>query len=79
MAFEHKENTGSLFKNDKKEKDSQPDYKGKANIDGVMKDVAVWVKEGSNGKYFSMSFKPEWKPDSKPESNPFESNEPLPF
>ena len=64
MAFEQKDNTGALFRNDKKEKDSHPDYKGSALIDGVDMWIAAWVKEGKNGKFFSMSFTP--KEDQKP-------------
>jgi hypothetical protein len=36
MAYEHKENKGSLFKNDKKEEEKQPDYTGQANVDGTL-------------------------------------------
>lgn len=55
--MEQKNNTGAIFKNDYKKTDSQPDYKGKAVIDGVQKDVALWVNESKNGnKYFSATF-----------------------
>ena len=41
----------------KKEKETQPDYKGKALIDGVEKEVALWLNESKNGvKYFSAAF-----------------------
>lgn len=46
----------ALFKNENKEKDSQPDYKGWNSKTG--ESVAGWVKEASNGsKYISLTFK----------------------
>ena len=51
--FEHKENTGSIFKNNRKEKDTHPDYKGQINVNGKLLDIALWVKEGSKGSFFS--------------------------
>lgn len=46
----------ALFKNDKKETDNQPDYKGWNKETGDS--VAGWVKEARNGKkYISLSFK----------------------
>ena len=46
----------ALFKNDKKENDKQPDYKGWDKETG--NSVVGWLKEASNGsKYFSLVFK----------------------
>jgi hypothetical protein len=57
MAYQAKPGTFSLFKN-KKEKDTQPDYKGDgADHAGNPIEVAAWLKEGKNGKYMSCSFK----------------------
>lgn len=56
MAYEQKENSGSLFKNDKREKDSHPHAKGSALIDGVEYWVSAWTKDGSKGKFQSLSF-----------------------
>ena len=43
MAYEHKENKGSIFKNEKKEKETHPDYTGQANVDGTVYNVAAWI------------------------------------
>jgi len=57
MAFEQRENSGALFRNDRKEKDTHPDYNGTANIEGVDYYINAWLKEGKSGKFFSFSFK----------------------
>ena len=58
MAYEHREGSGSLFKNHKKEEGSkQPDYRGDAMVNGEVMEVSAWVKEGNNGKFFSLSIK----------------------
>jgi uncharacterized protein (DUF736 family) len=60
MAWEHKEGSGALFKNAKKEKDSHPDYRGDAMVNGTLVEIAGWIKEGKNGgKFFSLSIKPK--------------------
>lgn len=52
-------NRWTLNKNDRKESDSHPDYKGKINIDGVDYWLDGWIKEGANGKFISGSVKPK--------------------
>ena len=60
MAYEMKEGSGSLFKNDRKEKDTHPDRTGSAKIGGVDYWVSGWIKQDRNGKpYLSMAFKPK--------------------
>lgn len=60
MAYETKPNTGSLFKNDKKEKDTHADYRGSALIDGTEYWLDSWINESANGtKYMSVKFKPK--------------------
>lgn len=59
MPYETRDNSGSLFVNDKKEKDSHPDRSGKAMIGGVEYYVSGWLKESAGGKKFlSLAFKP---------------------
>jgi hypothetical protein len=57
MAYEQKDNSGSIFRNDKKEKETHPDGKGSAMIDGVEYWVSSWNKVGQNGTQFrSLAF-----------------------
>jgi hypothetical protein len=51
-----KDNSGVLFKNDKREKETHPNAKGSALIDGVEYWVSAWTKEGKAGKFQSLSF-----------------------
>lgn len=57
MAYEQRDNSGILFKNDRKTKDNHPDRSGNAMIGGVMYYVSGWIKEGAKGKFMTLSFK----------------------
>jgi uncharacterized protein (DUF736 family) len=60
MAYEMKNYSGSMFKNDRKESDSHPDYKGSAMIAGVEMWMDAWIKKKEGAKaYMSFSFKPK--------------------
>lgn len=56
MGYEKKENSGAIFKNDKKELPNHPDRKGDALIDGKEYWVAGWLKDGKNGQFLSLAF-----------------------
>ena len=58
MAYEQKDNSGSLFRNDKRETDSQPHAKGSALIEGVEFWVSAWTNtsERTGEKYQKLSF-----------------------
>ena len=58
MAYEQKDNSGSLFKNDKREKETHAHARGSALIDGVSYYVDAWTNTDKNGnKYQSLKFK----------------------
>ena len=53
-------NRGSLFDNDKKEKDTHPDFAGSINVDGKEYWLNGWKKTSKAGKrFFSLSVKPK--------------------
>jgi hypothetical protein len=68
MAYDNT-NTGILSRNDRKEADSHPDFKGQINVAGVDYWLSGWVKERKDGtgKFFSLSVKPK---DGKPAPKP---------
>ena len=52
--------TGVLSRNDRKERDTQPDFTGNATIEGVDYWLDAWVqerKDGSGRKFFKLKFK----------------------
>jgi uncharacterized protein (DUF736 family) len=63
MAYEHKENSGSVFPNVKKTSDNQPDFKGQVNVAGKLFDIAIWNKETHKGKFQSIKISEPFKKD----------------
>jgi len=54
--FQHKELSGSLFKNDRKEQANHPNYRGDCLIGGQQYWVSGWIKDGARGKWMSLAF-----------------------
>ena len=76
--MEKKDMSGALFKNDRKEKETQPDYRGDAKINGQEYWISAWVKEGKAGKFFSLALTPkESRPEPAPQAETFDDD--LPF
>ena len=65
-------NRGAIFKNDDKQQDNHPDYKGSLNVNGVDLWVSGWLKtsEKTGKKFMSLSVKPKDEKSSKPAAKP---------
>jgi hypothetical protein len=50
-------NTAVIFKNNKKENEKHPDYRGTINVDGRELEISLWIKDGKAGKFFSGKIK----------------------
>jgi hypothetical protein len=61
MPYEQRDNSGTLFVNDKKTdpKSNLPDRKGDGVINGQKVWISAWIKQGKSGEFLSLSFTPK--------------------
>jgi hypothetical protein len=75
MAWETRDNSGSMFKNNRKETDKHPDMTGEALIEGKTFWVNAWRKVDKNGNpWYSFAFKEK----EQRSSAPAKSSKPVP-
>jgi hypothetical protein len=62
-----RDNSGALFKNDRKEKDTHADYRGNLMVDGREYWLDAWLNKDKNGKtYMGVKVKPKDAPAEQP-------------
>jgi len=69
MAYEPKEGSGALFKNDKQDNPARPDYRGDIMLGGVLYEVSGWIKplpSDASKRFMSLSGKPKQAQAAKP-------------
>jgi hypothetical protein len=71
MAYEQKDNSGSLFRNERKTTQNHPDFTGSVKVGGVDYWLSAWTKPGKDGKkgFFSLAFTPKDDQQQKPQQN----------
>jgi len=60
-----RDNSGVLFRNDKKDNDRAPEYKGNITVNGQDYWLSAWIKEGKSGKFMGWALSPK-EPMAKP-------------
>ena len=63
---EQRNNSGVLFRNDKRENEKAPSYKGNITVDGKDYWLSAWVKEGKSGKFMGLAVSPKEEYKAKP-------------
>ena len=64
--MEKRDNSGVLFKNDKKDNERAPEYKGNIMVDGNEYWISAWIKEGKSGKFMGLAVSPK---DAQPSTS----------
>jgi hypothetical protein len=84
MSTKRTDNHGSLSRNKKKEKETQPTHKGSCTIEGRQYWISAYVNESrdSGEKYFKLYFeakKTEEEPAAEPIAVPLSESPDIPF
>jgi hypothetical protein len=80
---QNRDNSGVLFRNDKRENEKAPNYKGNITVDGKDYWLSAWVKEGKSGKFMGLAVSPKEeykaKPSERSKATGFDESDSMPF
>lgn len=71
-----RDNSGSFSANKRKEKETHPDIRGKATIEGRDYWISGWRKDSADGIWYSLSFQPK---EAQPETRGGGGTKPAPI
>ena len=57
--MEKRDNSGVLFKSDKRDNERAPHYKGNITVEGKDYWLSAWIKEGKSGKFMGLALSPK--------------------
>ena len=76
------DNSGALFKNDRKEQEKQPDYKGSLTVNGSEYWISAWLNESKSGqKYMGLkvNLKEQQQAQAAPKNDAVDFDDDVPF
>lgn len=54
-----RDNSGVLFKSDKRDNERAPHYRGNITVNGKDYWLSAWIKEGKSGKFMGLALSPK--------------------
>ena len=77
---QNRDNSGVLFKSDKRENERAPHYRGNITVNGQDYWLSAWIKEGKSGKFMGLALSPkeQQRPSERSKATNFDDSD-LPF